>query len=146
MSDPISIKLGNLLEDHRRAVQTFSDLDQEVIITEKDMRYHLCKVSNTIVNMNKGCKYLALERCKNITIITSKLPIMGMKLTRTDNTQVDIVGTPPGCGSGSISIDHSIIGRLETEQECVVDISECVGITLNGDNISDKYHDSRWSV
>lgn len=146
MSSPISIKLNSLFQDHQNTTKTFSDIEQSEIVTQPGLKYHLCRVVNTKVNMNAGCKRLTLEHCKNITIIAEKLPIMGVNLVRTDNTRMDIVGTPPKSGSGFVSLDHSILGELESEQDCMVEINECMGIMLNGTNISDKYHDSTWTL
>jgi hypothetical protein len=146
MSSPIKTALNGLFRDHRRTLRSFSDITQSEIATESGLRYHLSNISNTKVNMNAGCKQLSLTQCKNITIVARKIPIMGINLVCTDNTRVDITCTSPESGSGYVSLDHSVLGELESDQSCMVDVNECMGITLNGTNISDQYRDSTWLV
>lgn len=146
MSSPISVALDGLFRNHQHTTRTFSDITQSEIVTEKALKYHLRNVTDSRIIMNAGCTKLTLNGCKNITIIAEKLPIMGISLVQTDNTKLDIIGTPAGTGSGFVSLDHSVIGALESDQNCLVEINECIGITLNGTNISDRYHDSTWKL
>lgn len=146
MSDPISVTLDNLLKDHQTSVRTFDGISHTEIVTNSKFKYVLNGATNIKINMNLGCKQLTLNNCKNITICSDRLPIMGIYIVRTDNIKVDIVGTPPKSGSGFMSLNHSIQSDLGTDQDCMVEISECTGIVFNGTNISDTYHDSIWRI
>jgi len=138
--------LSRLLNSHQRAIKTFSDLNNTKILTEAGLRYQLYGVKNTHIDMNGGCMQLSLHHCQNISIVADRLPVMGVHLIQSDNIRVDIIGTSPGAGSGFVNLDHSVLGTLETDQECMVEVNECIGITLNGTNISDQYHDSTWCI
>lgn len=140
------MSLDELLRNHQNSIKTFHDLQHAEIVTKPDARYVVNHSDGVRINMNAGCKQLTLNSCKNINITAGRLPVMGIVIMRTDNTRIDIVGTPPKSGSGFMSLDHSVLGLLESDQECMVEINECNGILLNGTNISDQYHDSTWSI
>lgn len=143
MSSPT---LSGLLKSHQKTIRTLSDLDGAKIVTVPGLRYQLYNVKNTHIDMNGGCVQLSLFHCQNITIIADRLPVMGVNLIQTDNARVEIIGTPADAGSGFFNLDHSVLGVLETDQDCMVQVNECIGITLNGTNISDRYHDSTWRI
>lgn len=139
-----ALTLSSLLQSHQKTIRTFSNLNGTKIVTESGLRYQLHGVKNTHIDMNGGCTQLSLHYCQNITIVADRLPIMGVNLIQTDNAKIDIIGTSPDVGSGFLSLDHSVLGTLDTDQDCTVDVNECIGIILNGTNISDQYHDSTW--
>jgi hypothetical protein len=121
-------------------------MTQSEIVTEKGLKYQLFNVTDSRINMGSGCTRLNLNRCKNLTITAEKFPIMGIIVVQTDNTRMDIIGTPPTAGAGFVSLDRSVIGVFESDQDCTVEVNECIGITLNGTNISDQYCDSTWRI
>lgn len=147
MADPNSV-LNDLLRDRQStaSTKTFTDMSKTEIVTKKGFKYHLQHVTDSTVNMNAGCTRLTLDKCKNITIVAEKFPIMGINISQTDNTRMDIAGTPPKSGAGFLSLDHSVIGTIESDQDCMVEVNESCGIVLNGTNISDQYHDSTWKI
>lgn len=137
--------LNGLFREHRTATKQFSDSTGLEITTVKGMKYHLHRVKDSKIIVEAGCKQLTLHGCKNLTIVAERLPIMGVDIIRTDNTSMTIDPTEP-VGGGFINLDHSVIGTLEINQDCRVEILECKGIILNGENISDKYRDSTWTL
>lgn len=144
-SSPVSTTLDGLFRDHQNTTKTFSDMTQSEIVTQKGLKYQLYNITNSRINMNAGCTKLMLHKCKNLTIIAEKFPIMGISMIQTDNTRMDIMGLPK-TGLGFVNLDRSVIGILELNQDCMVEVNECIGIILNGTNISDQYRDSTWRL
>lgn len=144
MSDPISIKLNRLI-GQQCIEQIFNDDKGIVITTQPNQKYLLRNIRDSKIVINGGCKRVILENCRNITITSDKIPIMGIHATWTDNISLDVTGTPPGSGSGYICVDHIVNGNIGTDQDCTVEVNSCTGILLNEVNISDQYRDSTWS-
>ena len=135
--------LEALLRDHLRSTKTFSDGSHMNITTEKGFKYRLHGITDSTVNILGTCTKLTLLQCKNIKIVADKLPIMGIEIMHSDNVTMDITASN---GAGYVVIDHSVLLKLEINQECTVDVNECMNVLLNDCNISDLYIDSTWHL
>ena len=143
MSQSIKTKLNGLFKSHLDATKTICDVTSTEITTKEPFKYFIFNVNDCKINISSGCRQLNLNSCKNITIVTERLPITGLYLTRTNNIKINIKGDDNG--SGYLSIDKSVNGNIDSEQCCMVDVNNCISIKLNGKNISDRYVDSTWT-
>ena len=142
----IADTLNNLFTKSVTDIRVLSDMNNEVIQTEPNLRYYLCNINNTTVKLEK-CKQLRLLNCKNLKIVSSKLPIMGVHMLRTDNTKMDILhNNTKDSGSGYISSDNCNQAKIILQQKCLIDVNQCVNIVVNDINISDEYVDSTWEM
>jgi hypothetical protein len=145
MSSHIFDTLNDLIQQSQLNTKVIDRVNGEVIKTEPNIRYYLSNVYNSTVHLNR-CKQLKLLNCRNVKIVSDKLPIMGLHLLRTDNTTMNIRSTPPKSGEGYISLDSSVKGKFELEQECTIEVNACSQIIVNDTNISDQFFDSTWKM
>jgi hypothetical protein len=136
--------LNNLLKCHLESLKEYNGIVNQRIEVS-DARYVVRRSEGINIIVPPGCKHLMLSNCKDITIHVERLPIMGISIARSDNFRINI--TQPASGSsGHISLEYSHIGSIDTIQDCIVDVERCTAITLNDENISDKYRSSTWMV
>jgi hypothetical protein len=145
MSSHILDKLNDLIQQSQLNTKIIDRVNGEVIKTEPNIRYYLSNIYNSTIHLNR-CKQLKLLNCRNVKIISDKLPIMGLHLLRTDNTTINISSTPPKSGEGYISLDSSVKGEFDLEQECTIEVNICSQIIVNDTNISDQFFDSTWKL
>lgn len=140
-------KLDNLLLATHDGTVRFTGQHNLIIVTNPDQIFLLNEVTDSIIDM-KGCKLIRLEKCRNIKIISDKLPIVGLYVSKSDNTIIDIgqKDIDTGAGNGYVSLDQSIKGVLSVAQSCTVEINNCTQIILNSVNISDQHIDSTWEI
>lgn len=138
-------RLNTLLQQTQVNTKVIDQLNGAVIKTEPNIRYYLSNVYNSTIHLNK-CKQLKLLNCRNVKIVSDKLPIMGLHLLRTDNTTMNIKSTPPKSGEGYISLDSSVKGEFDLDQECMIEVNACSQIIVNDTNISDQFFDSTWKM
>ena len=145
MSSQIFDKLNSLIEQSQLNTRVIDSVNGVVIKTEPNIRYYLSNVYNSTIHLSK-CKQLRLLNCRNVKIVSDKLPIMGLHLLRSDNTTMNIKSTPPKSGEGYITLENSINGDFDLEQECTIEVNSCSQIIVNDTNISDQFFDSTWKM
>ena len=145
MSSQIFEKLNSLFEQSQLNTCVIDSVNGAVIKTEPNIRYYLSNVYNSTIYLSK-CKQLRLLNCRNVKIISDKLPIMGLHLLRSDNTTMNIKSTPPKSGEGYITLENSVNGDFDLEQECTIEVNSCSQIIVNDTNISDQFFDSTWKM